>query len=472
MTTAIKTAEAVRLGKIKAEDVIKESLKKIHAQDGEIGAFIEVFDETALSRAKKIDEKKQSGRPLGKLAGAPVAIKDNILYFGHKMTCASKILEGYVAPYSATVVEKLLAEDAVIVGRTNMDEFAMGSSCENSSVKITKNPLDKSRVPGGSSGGSSAAVAAKMACAALGSDTGGSVRQPAAVCGVVGLKPTYGAVSRWGLSALASSLDQIGPLTADVSDSELLFSVLSGRDPRDSTSRDLTQYKCEAKKIKDLRIGLPKEYFIRGLDVEIEKLIERAVEKFSKAGAKITEVSLPHTKYAMAVYCVLMASEACSNLARYDGIRYGLSEAKKEGLSLSDVYETARSAGFGPEVKRRIMLGAYTLSSCYYDGYYLKANKVRQLIKRDFENAFKQVDMLITPTAPTEAFKLGEKISDPEKMQLSDIFTTSSSLAGVCAISVPCGFGKNGLPAGVQFIADNFNEQRIFDAGKFFETDS
>ncbi|MCK4935898.1 MAG: Asp-tRNA(Asn)/Glu-tRNA(Gln) amidotransferase subunit GatA [Elusimicrobiales bacterium] len=460
MNKAILIAKKVKSGELKAADIIKEYLERIKEKDEKINAFLEVFTDSALKKAAEIDLKIKQGKPVGKLAGVPVAIKDNMLYKNHKMSCASKILEHYVSPYSATVVEKLLNEDAVIIGRTNMDEFAMGSSTENSSFKNTKNPLNENYVPGGSSGGSAAAVAADMALISLGSDTGGSIRQPAAFCGVYGLKPTYGSVSRYGLAAFASSLDQIGCFTNNPEDMELVFSVISGHDKRDSTSSRLRQTKKEFD-IKTVKIGIPKEHFMDGLKPEIKKEFLSTVQTLKNLGANIINISLPNARYALPAYYIISSSEASANLGRYDGMRYGLNS--KNADSLASSYKLTRGEGFGPEVKRRIMLGTYSLSAGYYDAYYIKAQKIRTLIKKDFKKAFKEVDIILTPTTPTNAFKFGEKSKDPISMYLSDIFTIPANLAGVCAVSAPSkNTDENGLSAGMQFISNHFNENALF----------
>ena len=448
-----------------AVELAKAYLKRIEAEDKRISAFLTVTENLALSQAKKIDDLISAGKNIPILAGIPLAIKDNILVEGVKTTCASKILENYIAPYDATCVEKLKKLGAVILGKTNLDEFAMGASTENSAFFPTKNPADTERVPGGSSGGSAAAVANDFCCYALGSDTGGSIRQPASFCGVVGLKPTYGAVSRYGLVAFASSLDQIGSITKTAEDAKIVFEAISGKDPLDSTSVE-SKIPNSKLQIPNLRIGVPKEYFVEGIDKEVEKIIKEAISKFEKLGMRIEEISLPHTKYAIAAYYLINTSEASANLARYDGIKYGLSKTK--GKSLLDVYLKSRAEGFGDEVKRRIMLGTYALSSGYYDAYYLKAQKVRTLIKEDFEKAFKKIDVIISPTAPTPAFKLGEKTADPLLMYLEDIFTASVNLVGLPAISIPAGFVDK-LPIGLQIIAKPFEENKILEISRFFQ---
>ena len=403
------------------------------------------------------------------LTGIPVAIKDNMCTKGIRTTCGSKILFNFVPPYESTVTSRLKEQGFVLVGKTNMDEFAMGSSTENSGFQITKNPWDPERIPGGSSGGSAAAVAADECIAALGSDTGGSIRQPASLCGVVGMKPTYGRVSRYGLVAYASSLDQIGPITKDVRDSALMLNVIAGHDPRDSTSAPVSVPDFTAvlgRDIKGLKIGIPKEYFIEGIDPEVSQAVREAIRTLESLGAIPVEVSLPHTGYAVATYYVLATSEASSNLARYDGVKYGF---RAEGKDLMDMYMKTRAQGFGAEVKRRIMLGTYALSSGYYEAYYKKAQQVRTLIKKDFEDAFGNVDVIVTPTCPTAAFRIGEKTADPLQMYLSDIFTISVNLAGVPAISVPCGFTSGNLPVGLQFIGRHFDEESILKIAYAYE---
>jgi len=399
------------------------------------------------------------------------AIKDNILVAGEKCTAGSKILADYVAPYDATVVKKLKKSGAIFLGKTNMDEFAMGSSTENSAFGATKNPCDTMRVPGGSSGGSAAAVAADECIFALGSDTGGSIRQPASFCGVVGLKPTYGAVSRYGVMAMASSLDQIGPLTKNVADCKTVFEVIRGEDKMDATSTNFPAMPGKKFEIKGLRLGLPKEYFAKGIDPAVEKLVRGAISKLEQQGAKIEEISLPYSESALACYYIIMASEVSANLARFDGIKYGTSAISDKQLAtddLLDVYLKSRGSYFGAEVRRRIMLGTYSLSSGYYDAYYLRAQKVRTKILEDFKNAFSKVDLIMTPVAPTPAFKIGEKIEDPVTMYLSDIYTVPMNMAGVPALSIPCGLA-DGLPVGLQIIGPHFSEELIFGAGQMCE---
>lgn len=435
-------------------------LKEIEKKDKDIGAFLTLMPESALEQAEEADRKIKKGE-IDLLTGIPCAIKDNIMIRGVRCTAGSRFLEEYVSPYDATATKKLKERGAVFLGKTNLDEFAMGSSCENSAFHPTKNPRDLSRVPGGSSGGSAAAVAADMCAFALGSDTGGSIRQPASFCGIVGLKPTYGSVSRYGLIAFASSLDQVGPMTKSSEDAQIVFESLRGLDKMDSTSVETN----DTEELKKIRIGVPKEYFGKGLDPEIEKSIREAVAFYEKQGAEISEVSLPHTDYALACYYIIAPSEASANLARFDGIRYG---KVAEGKNLTDYYFQNRTKGFGREVKRRIILGTYTLSAGYYDAYYKKALKVRTLIKRDFEKAFEKVDVILGPTSPCLPFKIGEKTADPLSMYLADIYTVSVNLAGLPAVSLPCGTSR-GLPIGMQLIAPAFKENNLFITAKIFE---
>ena len=452
---------------ISATELIRAFLTRINEMDKEIAAFLSVFEDSVMSQAKEIDNQISGGEKISMIAGIPLAVKDNILIAGEKCTAASKILENYTAPYDATCIKKLKKEGAIFLGKTNLDEFAMGSSTENSGFKITHNPQDLSRVPGGSSGGSAAAVKANECIAALGSDTGGSIRQPASLCGTVGLKTTYGAVSRYGLIAFASSLDQIGPLTKNIKDAQIIFDVIKGKDSKDSTSVE-SKSQTSNLELRTVRIGVPKEYFTQGIDPEVEKIIKEFIQKIEKEGVKIKEISLPHTKYALPCYCLIAASEASANLARYDGIRYGASNIKQETLDLLDTYLKTRGQGFGDEVKRRIMLGTYALSSGYYDAYYLKAQKVRTLIRKDFEEAFQEVDLILTPTSPFTAFKIGERAQSALSMYLADIFTVSVNLAGLPALSMPCGEIQN-LPVGLQIIGKSFREDEIFRIGSFFE---
>lgn len=465
--TIVQAHEGLVRKEFSAQDLCRAYLTEIERQDKKIHAFLAVNRDSALEQAKKVDELIAQGKPLPLLAGIPAAIKDNILVEGQKCTAGSKILEDYTAPYNATVVERLRAQGTVILGKVNLDEFAMGSSTENSAFGPTRNPLDLTRVPGGSSGGSAAAVGGRMAAFALGSDTGGSIRLPAAFCGVAGLKPSYGAVSRYGLVAFASSLDQIGPITKNAQDAKIVFEALSGQDPLDSTSVALSKDICGELDVKNLKIGVPKEYFVKGIDPKILKLVKEAIEKYKKAGAKIIEVSLPHTEYSLAAYYIINPSEASANLARYDGIKYGLSKNEEAG-DLLGVYLQSRGEGFGKEVRRRIMVGTYALSSGYYDAYYKKAQKVRTKVIDDFNKVFKKVDVLMTPTSPILPFKIGEKVADPLSMYLVDVYTVSVNLAGLPALSMPC--GKVGaLPVGLQIIGRPFQEDLILQVGSFYE---
>lgn len=467
---ASELADKIRSKELKAEAVASAFLERIQTLDPDVQAFNEVFGDRALAQARAVDAQIARGESIGPLAGVPIAIKDNHLIKGEATTCSSKILQGFRGTYDATVVARLRQAGAVLLGRTNLDEFAMGSSTENSATRLTKNPWDLSRVPGGSSGGSAAAVAARMAPLSLGSDTGGSIRQPAAFCGVLGLKPTYGRVSRFGLIAFASSLDQIGPFATTANDCALLLKTIAGQDDFDSTcvNQPVPDYPALlGKNLKGLRIGLPKEYFIQGLDPEIEKAIRETVKTFESFGASVKEVSLPHTEYCLAVYYILAPSEASSNLSRFDGIRYGF--RAPQTTNLLEIYEKSRGEGFGPEVKRRIMLGAYALSAGYYEAYYGKAQKVRTLIKQDFDNAFKDVDVLLTPTTPTAAFRPGEKVADPLQMYLSDIFTISCNLAGLPGLSIPCGMTTSHLPIGVQLLGKPFDEQTLLAMAHQYE---
>lgn len=462
--TIAQAHEKLAKKEFSALELAEAFFEKIEKRDREIFAFLTVTRDSALKQAKKTDDLRAQGHSLPRLAGIPLAVKDNILVGGTRCTAGSKILEDYTAPYDATVIKKLKDAGAVFLGKTNLDEFAMGSSTERSAFGPTKNPHDETRVPGGSSGGSAAAVAANFCCAALGSDTGGSIRQPAAFCGVVGLKPTYGAVSRYGLIAMASSLDQIGPITKTVEDAEILFDVISGRNEKDSTSVEITNHESRIMN-HEFIIGVPKEYFIEGMDAEIEKIVRNAIKKAQYLGVKIEEISLPHTKYALAVYYIIMPSEVSANLARYDGMRYG---AVVDAEDLFGVYAKTRGKKFGEEVRRRIMLGTYTLSAGYYDAYYLRAQKVRQLIKQDFQKAFQKVDLIVGPVTPTSAFRLGEKLTDPLTMYLSDVFTIGVNLAGLPALSLPVGRTGN-LPVGLQIIGKPFGENDIFEFGKKLE---
>jgi len=445
-------------------------LNRIDHEDAQIGAFLATSRERALESAARIDAIADKGDPLPALGGVPMGIKDVMVTKALRTTAGSKILQNFVPPYTCTAVARLEAAGAVVVGKLNCDEFAMGSSNENSAYRPVRNPRDLERVPGGSSGGSAAAVAAGMAVATLGSDTGGSIRQPAAFCGVVGLMATYGRVSRYGLIAFASSLDHIGPLTKTVKDAAILLREIAGRDPMDSTSAELPvpDYEQEiGRPIKGLRIGVPKEYFPDAMDTEVRQSVESAIDKLREAGCEIVNISLPHTKYAIPTYYVIATAEASSNLARYDGVRYGYRTAQPG--TLSEMYRRTRDQGFGPEVKRRIMLGTYALSAGYYDAYYLKAQKVRTLLAKDFEQAFERVDVIATPTTPTPAFKLGEKVDDPLSMYLADIFTVTADLAGVPGISVPCGMSREGLPIGLQLLGRHFDEGTMIRVAHAYE---
>ena len=455
---------------VSARQAMQACLDQIQRVDGRLHAFLSCDSDDALAQADAADQALAAGAVGKPLLGVPIAIKDVIAVRGQPLRCGSKILGQFISPYSATVVEKLRAAGAVVFGRLNMDEFAMGSSTENSAFGATRNPWDTTRIPGGSSGGSAAAVAADECLAALGSDTGGSIRQPAALCGCVGLKPTYGRVSRYGLVAFASSLDQIGPFAKDVRDAALVLAAISGPDPRDSTSvpQPLPDYAAALNgNIKGLKIGLAKEYMIGGMDPEVSAAVQTAVKQLEKLGAEIVGISLPHTDFAVATYYIIATAEASANLARFDGIRYG---ARVDGADPTDLYGKTRGAGFGAEVKRRIILGTYVLSSGYYDAYYLRAQKVRTLIRRDFLDAFEKVDAIVTPTTPTAAFPLGEKSGDPLQMYLSDIFTISCNLAGNCGLSLPCGFTQNPkLPIGLQLLGKPFGEETIMRLAHAYE---
>lgn len=445
-----------------ATEALIDRIKKV---DPSLHAYLRVNEEDALKQAKQA----QTSKPLG---GIPIAIKDNIVARGEKSTCASKILENFVSPYDSTVVAKLKDAGAILLGRMNMDEFAMGSSCEYSALSesSTRNPWNRDFIPGGSSGGSASAVGGWEAVAAMGSDTGGSIRQPAALCGCVGMKPTYGRVSRFGLVAFASSLDQIGPFTHNVEDTALLLNVISGHDPRENTSRtqkvpDFT--KSLKKSVKGLKVGIPKEYFIDGIDSEVTSNIQASINWYKENGAEIVDVSLPHTNAAVAVYYIVATAEASANLARFDGVRYG--KRTDEPKDILNLYRASREQGFGQEVKRRIILGTYVLSSGYYDAYYNRAQKVRYLIREDFIQAFQKCDVILTPTSPTPAFKIGEKMTDPLQMYLADIFTIAANLSGIPGISIPCGFTNAGLPVGVQLLGPHFEEEKILHAAYAYE---
>ncbi len=462
-------SKKLQAGEVSSREITESFLKSIEKLNPKINAFIRVEKETALKEADEADKRIADGGT-EKLLGIPLGIKDLIVIKDGLTTCGSKILENFKSPYSATVIEKLREAGAVLLGKTNMDEFAMGSSNETSYFGRCKNPWNLDTVPGGSSGGSAAAVAARLCPGTLGSDTGGSIRQPAAFCGVAGLKPTYGRVSRFGLIAFASSLDQIGPFARNVEDCALILQAIAGYDSMDSTSADIPvpdYSKSLDEGVKGTVIGLPKEYFVGGVDTAIAAIVTDAAKKLENEGAKIEEVSLPHTKYAVAVYYVIAPAEASSNLSRYDGVKYGF--RSDNASSLSEMYLNTRTEGFGAEVKRRIMLGTYALSSGYYDAYYLKAQKVRTLITNDFKEAFKKCDLLLTPTTPTAAFNIGEKIDDPLQMYLNDIFTISANLSGIPAISVQGGFTPSGLPVGVQLLAPHFGEPALFSAASAYE---
>jgi aspartyl-tRNA(Asn)/glutamyl-tRNA(Gln) amidotransferase subunit A len=457
---------------VSAREVMQSCLDQIARVDGKIHAFISHNGADALAQAEAADKllAQDGGNASRPLLGVPVATKDVIAVKNQPLNCGSKILGQFVSPYDATVIEKLKAAGAIVFGRLNMDEFAMGSSTENSAFGITHNPWDPTRIPGGSSGGSAAAVAADETIAALGSDTGGSIRQPAALCGCVGLKPTYGRVSRYGLVAFASSLDQIGPFAKNIHDAATMLGVIGGQDSRDSTSvpQAVPNYAAALDgKIKGLKLGLPKEYMVGGLDPEVKTAVDAAVKQFEELGAEIVEISLPHTDYAAATYYIIAPAEASANLARFDGIRYG---ARVDGADPIELYSRTRGAGFGAEVKRRIILGTYVLSSGYYDAYYLRAQKVRTLIRRDFLKAFEKVDAIVTPTTPTAAFKIGEKFDDPLQMYLCDVFTLACNLAGICGVSLPCGFTQNPkLPVGLQLLGKPFGEEIILRLGHAYE---
>lgn len=467
--TLHEAGEKLRRRELSSVELTEAVFQRIAETDDKIRAYITLAKDSALEQARRADQQLMRNEITSPLLGIPLALKDNFLTRGLLTTCASKILDDFIPPYDATTVQKLRLAGAVISGKTNLDEFAMGSSVENSAFFPTRNPWNLGRIPGGSSGGSAAAVAADECIAALGTDTGGSIRQPAACCGIVGLKPTYGRVSRYGIIAFASSMDQVGPLTKDVRDAALLLEAIAGHDPADSTSvsRPVPKY-SEAlnREVKGLRVGVPKEYFVPGMQSLVEKATRDAVRELAKQGAQIEDVGLPYTEYAVAVYYIVATAEASSNLARYDGMRFG---HRAQAKDLTDTYMISRDEGFGAEVKRRIMLGTYALSAGYYDAYYLKAQKVRTLIKRDFDEAFKRCDVIVTPTAPTTAFKLGEKTQDPLQMYLSDIYTISTNLAGLPALSLPCGFDSEGMPIGLQIIGKHFDESTILRVAYGYE---
>ena len=455
---------------ITSEDITKSYVSRINEKEDNVEAFVTVLSEEAENKAKEIDQKIEKGEITNKLAGIPIGIKDNICTKGIKTTCSSKMLEDFISPYDATVMDKINAENLITIGKLNMDEFAMGGSTENSYFKKTKNPWNLNKVPGGSSGGSAAAVASQMVPWALGSDTGGSIRQPASFCGVVGLKPTYGLVSRYGLVAFASSLDQIGPITKDVRDSAILLNIIAGHDEKDSTSVEMPKKDYEKAltgNIKGLKIGVPKEFFGEGINEEVKKSLKQAIETYKELGAEVEEFSLDIAKYALATYYIIACAEASSNLGRFDGIRY--TYRAKDFKDLKDLYKKTRSEGFGAEVKRRIILGTYVLSSGYYDAYYKKAQQVRTLVMNEFNKGFEKYDVILTPTAPTVAFGIGEKSNNPLEMYLADICTVSINIAGLPGISVPCGIDNEGMPIGMQLIGNRFQEETILNAAYSFE---
>ncbi|MBI2824668.1 MAG: Asp-tRNA(Asn)/Glu-tRNA(Gln) amidotransferase subunit GatA [Planctomycetia bacterium] len=494
--SARRLLDEMAAGRLTAVEVTQAYLDQIGRHDRDVGAFLRVDAEGAIAKASDVDERRRAGRPVGRLGGVPVAVKDILASRGELVTCASRTLEHFRAPYDATVIAKLKAADAVLIGRTNLDEFAMGGSTENSALQTTRNPWDLSRIPGGSSGGSAAAVAARMAPLAIGTDTGGSIREPAGLCGVTGMKPTYGVVSRFGLVAFASSLDQVGPLATSAEDAALLLEAIAGHDRADSTSVDapVPPYsEWIGQPLEDLTLGLVREHFGPGLDAEVERAVREAVRVYESLGAKVKEVSLPHSKYCVATYYIIAPCEASSNLARYDGAHYGHRTDEKAMLAERDaerrhlessgetaavdeldtalvrMYRRSRSEGFGAEVKRRIMLGTYALSAGYYDAYYLKALKVRRLIRRDFDKAFDDVDLIAGPTTAAPAFKIGEKVDDPLAMYLVDLYTVSANLAGIGGISIPCGFTAAGLPIGLQLQAPPLEEDRLLRAAHMFQ---
>ncbi|MFC1521935.1 Asp-tRNA(Asn)/Glu-tRNA(Gln) amidotransferase subunit GatA [Elusimicrobiota bacterium] len=471
--SAIELSNKTRKGEIDPIKVLDTYFAQIEKHDKNINAFLCVSKESAYDTAKKLKEKIASGKQTGTLCGVPIAVKDNIMTSGSQTTCASKILEDFIAPYDAHVIERLKDQDAIIIGKTNLDEFAMGSSTENSGFFTTRNPWDTNRVPGGSSGGSTAAVASGMCSCALGSETGGSIRQPSAFCGTVGLKTTYGSVSRYGLVAFASSLDQIGPIAKDVSDVELIFNVIKGHDTRDSTSIAAEKFAAAQKPLTpNAAIGIPKEYFsIDGMDPDVAKAMESAISILKKQGFVFKDISLKHTKYSLPAYYIIAPAEASANLARYENIRYGLRKGPqpRQNDGLKEIYAINRQAGFGKEVQRRILIGTFALSHGYYDEYYGQAQKARALIADDFDRAFKDVELILAPSTPTPPFLIGEKTSDPISMYLSDIFTSPANIAGIPAMSIPCGSSSQGLPIGMQFMASHMQENKLFRISKIFE---
>jgi aspartyl-tRNA(Asn)/glutamyl-tRNA(Gln) amidotransferase subunit A len=469
--SAFEIAKAVTAGEATASEILQRALHRIATHDGKIRAFVEVFHEQARHQAEAIDAARSRGEVLGPLAGVPVAIKDNFTIQGHTLSCGSTILEGFVSPYTATAVQRLTAAGAILIGRTNMDEFAMGSSTEHSCHGATHNPFDLQRIPGGSSGGSAAAVAARMVPLALGSDTGGSVRQPAALCGVSGLKPTYGRISRYGLVAFASSLDTVSPFACNTQDLALCLQVLAGVDPQDATSLDqsVADYlSAQPSDLAGLRVGVPREYFTSELDDEVAMRTREALEVLQSKGATLIDLSLPHTKFAIPTYYLIATAEASSNLARYDGVRYGL-RGEHQADDLQEMYTATRHQGFGAEVKRRILLGSFCLRQGYVDEWYLKAQKVRTLIRQDFDQAFHKVDVIASATSPIPAFRLGEKSNDPLAMYANDILTTPANLAGIPALSIPCGFSSDGLPIGMQLMACPLDESRLLQTAQVFQ---
>jgi len=468
--TVHELKEKLAKKELTVQEITKAYVDKINEKEKDIGAFITTLCDEALEEAKDIQEKIDAGEIKGELAGIPIGIKDNMCTKGIKTTCASKMLENFVSPYDATVVEKLKKQHMIDLGKLNMDEFAMGASTEYSAFHITRNPRNLNTVPGGSSGGSAAAVAANLVPWALGSDTGGSIRQPAAFCGVVGLKPTYGLVSRYGLVAFASSLDQIGPITKDVEDAAILLNVIAGHDERDTTSenREKVDYtKCLKNDVKGLKIGVPREFFGEGINEEVKEKLEAAIEKYKEMGAEVEEFSLDIADYALATYYIIACAEASSNLGRFDGIRYGY--RAKNFTDLKEIYRNSRSEGFGDEVKRRIILGTYVLSSGYYDAYYKKAQQVRTLVRKEFDKAFEKYDILLTPTSPTVAFEIGTRSTNPLEMYLADICTVSVNIAGLPGISIPCGEDSKGMPIGMQLIGNRFEEEKILNAAYTYE---
>ena len=468
--TVHELSEKLQTGEITSEELVKSYFDRIKEKDGSVKAYVSTLEEQAISKAKDVDSRRKAGEKLGKFAGIPIGIKDNMCIKDTKTTCSSKMLENFVSPYDATVIEKLNSEDIIYLGKLNMDEFAMGSSTEHSAFFKTRNPWDLDRVPGGSSGGSAAAVAAELAPWTLGSDTGGSIRQPASLCGVVGLKPTYGLISRYGLVAFASSLDQIGPLTKDVTDSAMLLNLITGYDEKDSTSLKLDKKDYTSSLVNDvkgMKIGIPKEYLGEGVNEEVKQAILTVIKKYEELGAIVEECSFDVGKYATAVYYIIADAEASSNLGRFDGIRYGYRTEKFDNLK--DIYKNSRSEGFGEEVKRRIMVGTYVLSSGYYDAYYKKAQKVRTVIKNAYSELFNKYDLLLTPTSPVTAFKFGEKTDNPLEMYLADICTVPVNIGGLPGMNLPCSLDSKGLPIGFQLIANSFEEEKIFRAAYTYE---